>query len=1206
MTPKTTAGLHPPRPKMTSDEQMALGVEQQIRDLGCGAFCVMPRVARRVVNNQLEFAAPWGLPPHRKSCVVERDRLLWLVERDELRVAPDEALPTKVILLARPEEQSLAKFSREDLLRYYWRLLYHARIDLELETTVSPQRVPQAELRKRIVALGQVQFDEIQAVLKAEHMLLRPDDLRNVYTEFVAVYHELRAFAPELVSLYFPSLPGHDAVQAVIGRDCDAEALLTATRPGDLTAMAVRTVGKSRVDVGENLLDAGPVRLTSRSPRKYAALTARADRLRARGNNVRAALVRRQAYEKAPLDQMTAAQRELLREVELLVQRLQSALELTDDQARPWLAICERLLPAARHGFWNANARLLYDLQQVCLDHEQEIYKVDLLGWMFSGGKRPLKRPLQSQRVVLMSKHLRSATARISKVEIDDAGRSELHGLLHTAAHAAEQILRRQFEPVVSQTLAESRLVPECVVERVGFQKLTQEMLDGIVERGFLTLGDLRDSISRNQLKSPDLGSFREFVQGDPLLTADRLLARNLDGVYQRGPFYLRWLQSATSLAFGIPRCRAITKYVALPFGLSFLTLMALEELAHLVVSHAPGTAEVATHVASEVAANVPAEAAADLVAEGAAVAVETTADALIPAPTGHPYLIYSHIHMLWLGCVYFALIHFRRFRASVFQVAKLAWKLTRGALWDVPRAVATFPPVAWCLQSFPMLLFRRFVLWPVVVTLLFWKLAPALGFYRPLNDWWGLAILVASLVVLNSRIGRDTQEVTREFIAQSLDQIRAHFVVALFTLIVDTARWLMDGLERLLYAVDEWLRFRSGESPVALGVKAVIGVVWGFVHGVIRFCVILLIEPQLNPVKHFPVVTVSHKLMIGALGIPLKNLLEQFYHPTTAYTIEGLILMSVPGVFGFLAWELKENWKLYAANRSTELKPVRIGHHGESMRRLLTPGFHSGTISRLFAKRRRAARHASRYAHVDPQAKFAEKLHDERERLHRFFDRELLALLLESRTFRDRRLSVGHIDMATNRVQVAILDDRMPLEPLMIQFCEQAGWIVANVVQLGWLGEMTEEDQNVFRTALLGLYKLAAVGLVREQIDQQLIAAPLPALGSFSNSSPGRYAQMNSPTTHPYDIVAEGLVVWPYGHFEAPVRFPLEDDTQSTPRPRSFARAAGLPTLPRSSLVFEDQEISWDDWRAYWQTEQNVAALPFRLLPSVELLKRP
>ena len=41
--------------------------------------------------------------------------------------------------------------------------------------------------------------------------------------------------------------------------------------------------------------------------------------------------------------------------------------------------------------------------------------------------------------------------------------------------------------------------------ERTAFARMIEEMLDRIVELGFLTFSDLRDTISRNQLKMPDL-----------------------------------------------------------------------------------------------------------------------------------------------------------------------------------------------------------------------------------------------------------------------------------------------------------------------------------------------------------------------------------------------------------------------------------------------------------------------------------------------------------------------------------------------------------------------------------------------------------------------------------------------------------------------------------------------------------------------------
>lgn len=1177
MTETVAAGPRTPTTETVRAPQAVVDVERQFREREPGAFFVLPRVIRRVLQNELHLASPWLRPPHRKSCLVERDRLLWLVDSDELGNEPATALPERVILIARPEEDQLEEFSREDLLRYYWRRLFHARIDLELDSKTSAEQMTAADLRQRISRLGQTQFDEIRSVLRSEQILLRPDDPRHVYAEFVAVYQELRAFAPDLVPIYFPSLGDHAVVMEVISADCDAARLLEATRPDEsLGAVAVTNALESST---ASVLQGGQRnRPAAKSLRKYTALVRYADRLRTSGNNVRAAAVRRRAFEVAPQDRTDEARREMTLEIEYLVLRLQAALELTDEDVRPWLAMCERLLAGARRGFWSANARLLYDLQQVCLDHEQEIYRVDLIGWLMSRGQHPLKRPLPNQRLVMMSKHLRSAAQRVPAVLIDEQGRRELSDLLHAAADAAEEILRKRLGPLIAQSLTHAGLVPTSIVERVACQKVTEELLDGVVLRGFMTLGALRDAISRNQLKMPDLRSAREFFSGDPLLRANRLFAVTMDGVYQRGPFYLRWLQRLSSLPFGLRFGRVLTKYLALPFGLAFLALMAAEEVAHLLFGR----------LASGHATTVPA--AATIAADAHAV-------------TRH-YLVYSHWNLVWLGCFIFALLHGPKFREAVVWILKKAWKLVRISLIVIPRAIAGFALVNWLLKSFPFLLFRRFLLAPLVATSAFWLLLPSVGLYERPNYWWGLAIFLSSLLVLNSRLGRDTEEVTREFFARVWYRFRVHFVVGLFTLIVDAFRWLMDGLERLLYAVDEWLRFRSGESELALGIKAILGPIWALIHGIVRFCVILLIEPQINPIKHFPVVTVSHKVVLGTLTIPLATVLESVYDRATAYTITGLILSGIPGVFGFLAWEFKENWRLYAANRAPTLRPVLVGHHGETLLRLLRPGFHSGTIPKLFSKRRRAARKARGDLRVNKQAKYVEKLNHVAEGVRHFIERELLVLVRESRTFGERRLSVSWVDLATNRVLVMISDNTHSDEPAQIEFSEQSGWLIARVAKEGWLCHVSNDDHAVFSAALAGLYKLGNVGLVREQIESQLRAASHGSSVWQADVLGSERSRDNRASRH-YDISTAGLIVWPGEKYDVELHYSLEERPTTVPRPRSLARAAGLAPLPLAAVVYRETPLSWDDWKAYWEQEQSTSESSRRLVPGVRFLPR-
>jgi hypothetical protein len=1162
-------------PPIPASLQMASDVERRLREQQVGIFFVMPRVVRRVLQNELDIASPLQQPPHRKSCVIQRDRLLWLVARDELGVKPNQDLPDQIILIAQPEEHQLETMSREELQRHYWRLMFHARIDFELLGRTSPNRMSQAELRHRIDRIGQTSFDEIRSVLRAEQMLMRPEDDRNVYGEFIAVYHELRAFSPDLVPIYFPSLPEPDRVLAVIGEECDASVLLEETRPIDLP----REISAQTKVTGSTIpfIPVSPetTAKSGRSMWSYASLVRKAEKLSARQNHVRAALVRQKALEVAPEGLIDEARSLLQEEIQKLVGRLQAALEMSDEAARPWLMMCERLLPAAQQGFWNANARLLYDLQTVCFDHEHEIYKVDLLGCVLSFGKSPLKRPLPNQRVVMMSKHLRSATLRVPSVQIDPDGRQELSKLLHEAADAAEHILRVRVEPIINDALVSAGLVPASIVERVALKKMVHELADGIVDRGFITLGSLRDAISGNQLKMPDLNDATEFLLGDPLLRADKLMSVSLDGVYQRGPFYLRWLQKANSLAYGIPWGRWLTRYIALPFGLAFLLLMFVEEMAHLVVRHADSPAAPAVSPEDAVPVDEVGSTASDIMA---AEPVESVIPPHVAVP--HAYIVYSHRNMFILGCVLFVLIHFPRIRQGIVWLLKTVWSFLTIVLFEIPRTVLRWKWVDRLLKSVPMMVLRRFVLAPAIATIVFWLLLPGLGIYGMLNRWWGLAIFVVSFFVLNSRVGRDTEELARELFARTWYRIRVHLVMGLFTLIVDVFRAFMDGLERVLYAVDEWLRFRSGESNLTLAIKAIVGLIWSFVHGVIRFCVTLLLEPQINPIKHFPVVTVSHKILFATFYIPLSQSLERLFElrNTTAFTIGGLILMGIPGVFGFLAWELKENWRLYKANRSPKLSPVRIGDHGETLLRLLCPGFHSGTIPRLFAKQRRVARQHVETPKVNKQAKFVERLHHEANALQRFAERDLLALLRESRTFGHCQFKVSHVELATNRVLISIEEASHAGQPMQLEFAEQSSWLVATIRESGWLNEISPDDAEIFKAAVTGFYKLASVDLVREQIERHLLV-----------KKPSR-TETRVIRSHPYDISSAGLIVWPHSDYEHEVTYALDDQPTTTPRPRSLARSAGLTAVPMSTIVFKLHDLDWNDWRKFWDDEQTQA----------------
>ena len=204
----------------------------------------------------------------------------------------------------------------------------------------------------------------------------------------------------------------------------------------------------------------------------------------------------------------------------------------------------------------------------------------------------------------------------------------------------------------------------------------------------------------------------------------------------------------------------------------------------------------------------------------------------------------------------------------------------------------------------------------PLLPTLLLAKFVP------PGVPVWQEAIGLASMflaltLIVNSRAGRNVEEMFFDAVSEGWQRFGVRPMVGLFWFIVDLFRRLLQLIERLLYSVDEWLRFRSGQGRTMLLAKAGLGVGWFFVAYIIRFCVNLLIEPQLNPLKHIPWVSVSHKIMAPIwYEMGLTEILAQWMSPLMADGLTFIIVFGTPGIFGFLIWELKENWRLFAANR--------------------------------------------------------------------------------------------------------------------------------------------------------------------------------------------------------------------------------------------------------------------------------------------------
>src|SRR5262249_55476385 len=155
---------------------------------------------------------------------------------------------------------------------------------------------------------------------------------------------------------------------------------------------------------------------------------------------------------------------------------------------------------------------------------------------------------------------------------------------------------------------------------------------------------------------------------------------------------------------------------------------------------------------------------------------------------------------------------------------------------------------------------------------------------------------------------------------------LRVDVMPGLLRLIMEFFKRALDRLDRFIYTVDEWLRFRSGDSHWSLLYKPVLGLIWFFLTYAVRLIINIFVEPTFNPIKHFPAVTVGAKMILPFVqpwGVAITNALAPSIGMLLAGGVAALVILAVPGVFGFAVWELKENWKLYRSNRSPVLRPV-------------------------------------------------------------------------------------------------------------------------------------------------------------------------------------------------------------------------------------------------------------------------------------------
>jgi hypothetical protein len=242
---------------------------------------------------------------------------------------------------------------------------------------------------------------------------------------------------------------------------------------------------------------------------------------------------------------------------------------------------------------------------------------------------------------------------------------------------------------------------------------------------------------------------------------------------------------------------------------------------------------------------------------------------------------------------------------------------------------------------------------------------------------------------------------------------------------------------------------------------------------------------------------------------------------------------------------------------------PRGDGQHGETIVRFLRPGFHSGTLPRLFAKLRRAERRAHRSGAWAKALRLREALHHVEASVRHFAERELLAFLDERKGWTHGPVDVARVEVGSNRIRLKLSCPDLSDNNLEVNFEEQSGWLLAHIAQPGWLSSVVPASGAVLALAMTGWYKKAGVDLIREQIEACF-----------------------TPTCPPYVLAKEGLVVWPGKGYEAEAVYDFRAKSVFKSRIVAGLPQVDLPILRAEQVLFKDRLVTWHDWVEAWERD--------------------
>ncbi|RME85665.1 MAG: hypothetical protein D6785_04145, partial [Planctomycetota bacterium] len=679
---------------------------------------------------------------------------------------------------------------------------------------------------------------------------------------------------------------------------------------------------------------------------------------------------------------------------------------------------------------------ILIDLELSLSESQKSYYHLNFTGWLFSLGRKPLLMILEHQGEFRKLKFFRKVYAKTISLKLPKEKLMEYKNLFHEAISKVEKRIRSILNPKIETAFQQNFPKPKSWIEKISYRKIIGELEDVILEKGHSHFMDLRDIISRNQLKLEDLQTM-EVLCGDALARTDRALSQVLPGIHNQGEIYLRFLQIISSIFFGTPTGRWLSKYIFIPFGGSFILLLLLEIFSHHIYP---------IHL--------------------------LTKEGLL----GGALFVGLAVHAGW----------FRKFLFLLLLPLQMAWRFFR-----------------WLVQKSPAW-FRDFFLFPLISSLVFIALihftlkeqliryCPSFLKVKDFLFYLYLIFFLLSFGLINTPMGMKFRNLVYEgynLLAHSLG--KRVLLQSLFG-IIRLFRKLLLAMEHTIYLVIEYLRFIQGERRDIRISKALALMIWLPLSYILTLYILLFIEPQINPLK-FPIVSITFKIFAvnPDLYVKLIHLFDStlvlILPKKIAYGLAYMTAFFFTGIFGFLAWELQENWKLYKRNNPHKIQPVIIGSHGETMIQLLRKGFHSGTLPKLYRKIRYLQSQFLSKLDYSPILQVEEEIHHIQQSVKTFGEREFLLPLEFIELFQKGNHKISQVEISSHHIWLDFtFEVKGQVFRIHISFQEKKGYLFGSFRWEGIDPSMIPDDlKKILSILLVVFFQKGGVEILENDIQR-------------------------------------------------------------------------------------------------------------------------